>query len=629
MGNIPQSVPFRTPGIQTRDARIGGTQRPERTDRFGTQHQSYALSKERRIEPYRIPNKIWKVKRGSTEIFGRVGDVKSYSGAISQRGRGWAGVDCSCGSRASRECARFAFMLSCSGHPPPYSETIMAKPVLDDHKRSGKRFIPKLVDSLGQKLEYVQWVNRIVPDLIWIALIIQKHGVNDGRRLAIEIARAAESQREGSSRYWFACASTFERIDEQGRRSIIEALSRRGLLDAIAVAILPLSARFRQFPMRFVNQSVPSCNGSHTRAINLAITEMCNRHSVVATQVQIVATEIGYAIGMMIDATGRPSIPFDAISEFPDSDRSQLLAGTSRCTVSSIGMGPLESAAPSWPREFWGSGPTGTTCQYTRASRPKITARPSTLIELVDNFVSRSRRETDEVWCKVSAAMSASDLGDVYAALISRQLSLATNLARCPSGWNPHLAPVVLRAMADNYITAAWIVCDPENRAAQFVDYGLGQEKLSIEIRKNYQEEGDTDSDPVAEMSDAWLNSERFSFLTEVNVGSWTGKSVREMAIEAGCKDFYQLVYTPFSAASHSMWNHIAKYNLTYCNNPIHRPHRVPLDYDFDIDPNYLFLASKYLEKILLLFETQIRFTRRYRSTLDFLISDLNCIFDS
>jgi hypothetical protein len=48
------------------------------------------------------------------------------------------------------------------------------------------------------------------------------------------------------------------------------------------------------------------------------------------------------------------------------------------------------------------------------------------------------------------------------------------------------------------------------------------------------------------------------------------------MAEEAGCIDFYNYVYTPFSACAHSMWHHIARYDLRECGNPLHRHHRRP-----------------------------------------------------
>jgi hypothetical protein len=57
------------------------------------------------------------------------------------------------------------------------------------------------------------------------------------------------------------------------------------------------------------------------------------------------------------------------------------------------------------------------------------------------------------------------------------------------------------------------------------------------------------------------------------------------MADEAGLLDFYRLNYQPLSVDAHSMWNHVARANLRYCTNPLHRYHRVPVIKSFS--PNY------------------------------------------
>jgi hypothetical protein len=113
------------------------------------------------------------------------------------------------------------------------------------------------------------------------------------------------------------------------------------------------------------------------------------------------------------------------------------------------------------------------------------------------------------------------------------------------------------------------------------------------------------------EWLEQWTNRQRWTFLTDVNLGSWSGSSTRKMAEEAGCLDFYNYVYTPFSACTHSMWNHIGIYNLRECRNPLHKFHLVGAAVDAPLDPNYPYLAAKYLEKAFATFdeETGIKIT--------------------
>jgi hypothetical protein len=45
------------------------------------------------------------------------------------------------------------------------------------------------------------------------------------------------------------------------------------------------------------------------------------------------------------------------------------------------------------------------------------------------------------------------------------------------------MAPIILRAMVDLYITLSWIFKDPLERSKKYIAYGLGQEKLEIAFK--------------------------------------------------------------------------------------------------------------------------------------------------
>lgn len=223
----------------------------------------------------------------------------------------------------------------------------------------------------------------------------------------------------------------------------------------------------------------------------------------------------------------------------------------------------------------------------------------------IETFVNRAREELQQRWSSWRVDLTRTEIHEVIGALLARQVTLATQLAQAPSIWNSHLAPLVLRAMADVYVTIAWILKDPDDRSRKFILYGLGQAKLQLEHHK--AQIGETEPTPeqqnFIESLEAWINSQRFTFLTEVHLGSWSGISTREMAIQAGCLDFYNYVYQPFSACSHSIWHHVARYNLRQCSNPLHRYHRIPEDLEIGIDSHYFYLASKYLEKTFSTFD--------------------------
>ena len=248
------------------------------------------------------------------------------------------------------------------------------------------------------------------------------------------------------------------------------------------------------------------------------------------------------------------------------------------------------------------------------------------LQDIIPTYVEKVRAELSDRWRVWSVNLAQAELHEVIGSLLARQVTLATQLASAPSIWNAHMAPIVLRSMTDVHITLAWILGDPWDRAKKFILYGLGQEKLVLEHRKAQAKEDGRDpgQDPIVTAGEVWLSSQRFAFLTGVNVGSWSGLQVRDMAQEAGCLDLYRSAYLPFSAATHSMWHHTSRLNLEYCENPLHRYHRVPIDPDLDVDPDYLYRAARYVEKAFRLFDATFALQPEAPSALGWLANSLD-----
>ena len=193
----------------------------------------------------------------------------------------------------------------------------------------------------------------------------------------------------------------------------------------------------------------------------------------------------------------------------------------------------------------------------------------------------------------------------VFSALIARQSALALGMAESPLTWSGHIAPVILRSMVDLLITFRWIAINPRDRSIEYVNYGLGSEKLLTSHYQKQIEDG-TDDDrirKIAEANFAWIESQQFHIFVEVKLGSWAGTSIRKMCEETGDKDLYNFAYVPFSAAVHNMWNHVGKWNARTCDNPMHKQHSVGVIADAWPIVDFMFRACKYLELTLEAFD--------------------------
>jgi Family of unknown function (DUF5677) len=226
---------------------------------------------------------------------------------------------------------------------------------------------------------------------------------------------------------------------------------------------------------------------------------------------------------------------------------------------------------------------------------------------LISTIEARIRKELRNRCEAFKPDFEAPEVFNVTTALLARQATLAIEMASAPQLWNGHSAPLFLRAMTDVHITLCWILLDARTRARQYIDHGLGQAVLELEHRKKKLESADVDSREMLEkfisVQEAWINSQRWSFLVEVKIGAWSGKSTRQMAEEAGIVEFYNYVYTPFSQGAHSTWYHVGRYNSEPSESPLTRQLWMPFIADSSSDIWNLHLAAKYLDKTFNVFD--------------------------
>ena len=248
------------------------------------------------------------------------------------------------------------------------------------------------------------------------------------------------------------------------------------------------------------------------------------------------------------------------------------------------------------------------------------------VMAIVDNLIRGLRAELRARWDAWDLDLTKPHLHEVIGGLMARQATLATQLAQAPAVWNGHVAPLFLRTMTDAYITLAWIFQDREKRTESYVKYGLGQRKLWLEhFKASLVERGEKEPEknPFVKAMTERLNAERFEHITEVSIGAWSERSTRQMAEEAGCLDLYRRAYTPFSAAVHNMWPHIADYNLRRCRNPLHQCHRVPEESHLEPDIDYVYRATKYVAKTFDLFDRETGVSVETPSSLDSFVEAL------
>lgn len=486
------------------------------------------------------------------------------------------------------------------------------RPVLADHVRIGRRLVPPFLRfaPVGE----VKWLDQILPEILWLGLLNARHGEVRGAELGLAVAKAAEKIAKPPPNTWFGLSTAYSALGVEGAAELRAKMQSVGLLEDLLAALGPLLCRYPDCPLGVLEPADASGVGDASADlahIKEAIRALIDRRNRAATFAQTNAIYIAFVTDRLVVSSASALADFPAVEAYPSTELSRRVAAAIRATLNMMVGASTTNAGSNWPSRFWTRGLQLESCNlFNDASSPvdgEVVGAMKVMDvgPLLDEYVRMAREELDARWGSWTIDMSRREVHEVVGGLVARQVSLATQLAQAPATWNGHVAPLVLRAMIDTFITFAWISKDPVDRSRRFIQYGLGQEKLLLEHHRARieAEHKDADGHPLIQQMERWLSAQRLPFLTEVNIGNWSGLDVRKMAEETGNFDLYRFAYAPFSAAAHGMWQHVAKYNLAPCSNPLHGLHRVPADPQLDIDVDYMYRAAKYVERTFRLFD--------------------------
>jgi hypothetical protein len=123
----------------------------------------------------------------------------------------------------------------------------MRKPVLSDHKRIKSKLVTPFNDAFGPPRE-VSWINTMIPELLWIALVQEKYGARRGVEIITAFTRAVRASRVDRAKTIWAAAGKFKSIPALELQDI---MSRNGgsYADNLHVALRPLAAWYPTHPL--------------------------------------------------------------------------------------------------------------------------------------------------------------------------------------------------------------------------------------------------------------------------------------------------------------------------------------------------------------------------------------------
>lgn len=477
----------------------------------------------------------------------------------------------------------------------------MKKRILGDHKKEGKKFIPPFNYLLGGFSE-INYVERILPEIAWIQYFVEALGKKEGVRIVTSFLKTLFEHQKSDVLPEFSHLSLIGEIPEAAWVHLSRKLADAGILDLAQEALGPFIRTYPEGnPLRHLVSVTPPPDPAAIDLARRVVAALFDRRSATAMFVQAIIVLVELETGKVQYTENVPYPDLDAIFERPDSHEGQRAASHVRNNVNQIHAFYQGKIGDGWARYFWNRGKALAPLR-TDAEKLVLPDSDDPIISFCRDYDCHMRSLLDKLWRALPIDIFESEPFEVIGALLSRQSNLAIILATTPDLWNFSAGPLFLRAMVDCYISVAWILRDPLDRSRKFISYGLGQEKLQVEHLKSELEELEENEEKnrlrrSIDAREGWINSQRFAFLQEVDVGSWSGLNTRKMAEESECLDLYRFAYTPWSQAAHGIWNHVGQFNSKISPEPLHKHLRHPFFFQHQ-NLDLMINGTRYLDKL-------------------------------
>jgi hypothetical protein len=238
--------------------------------------------------------------------------------------------------------------------------------------------------------------------------------------------------------------------------------------------------------------------------------------------------------------------------------------------------------AREWPRYFWRLNLDLVPCVPRSIEFKKNLLLNDSDINMLRKCLEKNSNTAidylEEISLKHRYDLYETEKDEILLGLFSRLTRLYVLISLDSNFWARDIAGIMLRCLTDTAISFGYLAkAGTEKEFKEFKCYGEGKEKLlMLHLQDTYSEKKSLEGRSCEEIAEEM----GWSFMPElidIELGNWTKKSARELAIEAELEELYRIIYDPTSSDLHGTWMSIKKSNLVRCIQPLHRFHRMPL----------------------------------------------------
>jgi len=233
--------------------------------------------------------------------------------------------------------------------------------VLGDHKQVGKKFLPPFTAHLGA-INEVSWVDDLLPELLWLGMLNQRHGLRVGASLGSALPKATDSVL-GQHDKWLQLTSQYATVPVESWARIIEVLDP-DVLQTLRDTLRPLVALYPKCPLRLLWASIPpEPDTSDIQTMRSAVDSLLDRGGRPATLAQANAIYIMFVTDKLQVYKGSILEKLESVVDYPRTDESRMVASGIRAAITGFSSQQGE-ASDDWTRYFWRRGLELSPCEF-------------------------------------------------------------------------------------------------------------------------------------------------------------------------------------------------------------------------------------------------------------------------
>ncbi len=225
------------------------------------------------------------------------------------------------------------------------------------YKQHGKIFIPPIL-QLGE-FNAVHWLDKILPEIIWIGLLQNKFGLGLGNKLALQITETTnELISENSLKKWLAPLSYYSALTETEKIKLKEKIEKLGFLIHYEKAFSLFAYLYPKFSLSFL---LPETNNSEKKLdyseLKTFLSTLYDRTNAATIFMQATAVDIAFQADILTVNPETSLAKFPEIANYPNTEISKEVASSIISTVNVFfGNENIFSCTDEWTKYFWNRG---------------------------------------------------------------------------------------------------------------------------------------------------------------------------------------------------------------------------------------------------------------------------------